>query len=263
MQSCGGLVDSHRHVPTDGAADAIEGIARERSFVFATGSASDWAIVDAVHQHRSEDDVMCRFPVGFGFHPWFLSEAEGLESGGTSWIDGLRAKLLERPTAFVGEIGLDKLRGPPMEIQLAAMAAQVDVAVELRRPVSVHCVRAWGPMLTFLTKRSADALPPAFIFHGFSGSPDFVQSLMKMGKRKASRFYFGVAATTTGRLKDCEKVLSAIPPCRLLLESDSHDTAEAQRVLAESVDAFNSFVPDFASCTTANALAVMSPDTWS
>ncbi len=44
--------------------------------------------------------------------------------------------------AAIGEIGLDRLRGPELTVQRAAFRAALEIANELRKPVVLHCVRA-------------------------------------------------------------------------------------------------------------------------
>jgi Tat protein secretion system quality control protein TatD with DNase activity len=94
-------------------------------------------------------------------------------------LHALERNLVDHPDAMVGEIGLDKsFRLPdiggyiaphsmkpderadvsltqlktPMAHQVAVCEAQVDVAVRLRRPASLHCVTAQGPMLELMAR---------------------------------------------------------------------------------------------------------------
>jgi TatD DNase family protein len=242
-------VDSHRHLSPEDF-DAVG----DSSMVFATGPTTDWELIMQVDDGRKSRDASG--VVGFGYHPWYLDEASDLVAGGTQWLEKLRAVLKERPDAFVGEIGLDKVKGPDMETQLKAFEAQLDIAVEFGRPVSVHCVRSWGPMLTLLTKRPATALPPAFLFHGFTGSTEFVNSLMKMPKKKATKFYFGVSASTTAKLKDFEHVVAMIPEDRILIESDAHTSDEAVTLMAEIAEHLKRVRPEAVKSCNENARAL-------
>ena len=100
----------------------------------------------------------------FGLHPWYL---EGRRPG---WGARLEALLRSRPGAGVGESGLDRAKTskrklPPLDVQLEALREHARIARELRRPLTVHCVRAAGAL--------HDALSP---FAPFSRRQDFSDS---------------------------------------------------------------------------------------
>jgi len=67
-------------------------------------------------------------------HPWDLPDSfTGLPE---TWI----AELPHADAA--GEIGLDRLRGPALSVQLAYLDAALALAAELRKPVVFHCFPA-------------------------------------------------------------------------------------------------------------------------
>jgi len=94
-----------------------------------------------------------------GIHPW--------ESAHFSLIhEQLIQNGIGNPKCLsIGEIGLDGLKGPAMEIQKAAFIAQINISEEYDMPVIIHCVKAWNELLTL--KR---ILKPQqkWVFHGFA-----------------------------------------------------------------------------------------------
>ena len=89
----------------------------------------------------------------------------GLSGGGGAldvvphdeWRARLRALLVAHPGALVGEVGVDRAAVIPttrarvrFDHQLALLREQLALAAELRRPVSVHCVRGYGHLLQLL-----------------------------------------------------------------------------------------------------------------
>ncbi|KAI9015410.1 TatD family [Hyaloraphidium curvatum] len=110
------------------------------------------------------------------------------------WTEDLTALLRKYPTAIVGEIGLDKnatvrgtegLRVRP-EHQLAVAKRQLEIAAEMKRPVSVHLVNRSGWFLDIMRAFvvSADDLPkPA----GGEGPQDDGDKAGKKGKRKKEK----------------------------------------------------------------------------
>ncbi|PWU92648.1 hypothetical protein C3747_315g18 [Trypanosoma cruzi] len=202
---------------------------------------------------------------GFGIHPWFVpndpacmvadsavapegtdaavgcphDKKEG-ERSAEELLCLLEAALKRHPSAIVGEIGLDKLRGPPESAQLPLFVAQLKLAAKYGRPVSVHCVRSFGRMLQTLQELPAEDTPPAIVLHGFTGSMDFARSAMMIRKRRPTstgggqlatkreplRIFFGVGASTSLRVKDfAEKTLPfLLRERRMLLETDAYHT---------------------------------------
>ena len=138
----------------------------------------------------------------FGLHPWFSAE-EG-------WLEKLEEFLRRMPSACVGEIGLDAAKGLPgqeenFELQLA-------LAGRFRRPAVIHCVGSWGRLLELLKK--ADL--PAFMLHGYGGSPELVRELAALG----GYFSFGGELADPKREK-LRAALAAVPRDRLLFETEA------------------------------------------
>ncbi|KAK2961449.1 putative hydrolase TatD [Blattamonas nauphoetae] len=186
------------------------------------------------------------FPIPFlGLHPWMIKHQP------TTWLDDLRTLLLQYPMCGVGEIGLDKIKiasqkfpdYPTFPMQTAAFRQQIDLAFELNRPCSVHCVRSVGNICDILTKqRNKQRLPPAVILHSYGGPHDFIPLLLEactpvstippktkhfhLPKEEVlanSRLFFSFSGTIldkTGRdpLAVCVR---EIPRDRILIETDA------------------------------------------
>ncbi|MFM7661605.1 MAG: TatD family hydrolase [Bacteroidota bacterium] len=65
----------------------------------------------------------------------------------------------------LGEIGLDKLKGPCLKTQIHVFETQIELSEKLNLPVIIHCVKAWNELK--LIKRKLKPTQP-WIFHGFS-----------------------------------------------------------------------------------------------
>lgn len=213
--------------------------------------------------------------VGFGIHPWYVPEcteastpthsrrlngpellAAAEEKASTETpccgapaavtqprsiaelLRELEEHLQRHPLAIVGEIGLDKLRGPSEAAQRAAFEAQLRLAARYKRPVSLHCVRHYGLLLDVLAALSAEDTPPALIVHAFTGSLGIAQSLLRLKHKKGGvdqrgrpetvkvrdRIFFGVGAHTSLSVKTfAEQTLPFLcKEKRALLETDAH-----------------------------------------
>ena len=72
-------------------------------------------------------------------------------SGLTGWEQELERVLIELPSAGVGECGLDHcLKNVNMTTQIDILRRHIRVAARHHRPVTIHCVGAWGQLLEVL-----------------------------------------------------------------------------------------------------------------
>ncbi|KAF0697061.1 Aste57867_12245 [Aphanomyces stellatus] len=150
----------------------------------------------------------------FGLHPWYTGDAS------PSYLDSLRDVLCRYPSAAVGEIGLCKSKRGiqvPAAVQEARFRDQLDLAQELHRPVVLHCVAAHGKLLEMLA--STRGVPHA-ILHSFSGSLDMVRSYDRL---PFPVYYSFSAKQCLGANDKIGAILRAVPPTRLLLETDAPD----------------------------------------
>ena len=87
--------------------------------------------------------------------------------------------MAEQPDiAAVGECGLDKLSPIPMEIQSEYFVKHLQLADELKKPLIIHCVRAWDELLQAL--RTVSPVAPRIV-HGFRGKPQLAEQLLRVG----------------------------------------------------------------------------------
>ncbi|OMO65537.1 TatD family [Corchorus olitorius] len=90
---------------------------------------------------------------------WYVSERS------PSWFSTLKEFFETTPSAAVGEIGLDKgSRGREIDFndQIEVFRQQLELAKELKKPASIHCVRAFGyvmPMKAQKAKKMLKAIP--------------------------------------------------------------------------------------------------------
>ncbi|KAG6620473.1 hypothetical protein I3842_Q067200 [Carya illinoinensis] len=149
----------------------------------------------------------------FGLHPWYVAERK------PNWFDTLKECLESTPSAAVGEIGLDKgSRGKEIDFsdQIDVFRQQLELARELKKPASVHCVRAFGDLLQ--TMKSIGSFPAGVILHSYLGSAEMVPEFAKLGA------YFSFSGYLMSlEARKAKKMLRAVPSERILLESDAPD----------------------------------------
>lgn len=201
--------DAHLHCPKKGsAADFLEILKRRNIYPAALcgTSPADWPFVLQVK------DTVRPF---VGLHPWWTEEES------PHWASTLQRILTENATVGVGEIGLDARHksSSPSVFQF-----QLDLAVELNRPVVIHCVHDWDRM-TAILREKVGKRPLPLMFHRFAGSPEQAKELSRFNAFFS--FAAGFCDLKSARFQRC---IRSIPAERLLLESDAEATDDMQEL---------------------------------
>lgn len=204
------LFDAHIHLQDERLKPSLDEVMKKAHdagighWVCCGSAENDWEAVLAIAQKHP--GVI----PSFGLHPWYVRERS------PEWLARLRTFLHSTPSA-VGEIGLDHAIEPRNdEEQESIFIAQVQLAKELNRPFSIHCRRAWGRLIPLLTEHVP--YPAGFLIHSYSGGPDLVPELAKLG----AFFSFSGSITLSGNKKGHRSV-RAVPDDRLLIETDAPD----------------------------------------
>jgi TatD DNase family protein len=145
-------------------------------------------------------------PVSIGLHPWHLS-AEAIEE-----MPGIirSAKMLENFIA-IGEAGLDKVIKTPFEIQLDAFVKQIELSIELHKPLIIHCVRAI-PELIRLRKKYSGA--PGWIIHGFTAGAGHALEAVREG------IYISIGQRLLKDPRKSAEILKNVPVSMIFAETD-------------------------------------------
>lgn len=135
-------------------------------------------------------------PASAGIHPWHAA---------SGFID----EAAMHSADLIGEIGLDYACKVDRQAQEHLFREQLSIAQRLRKPVVVHCVRAFEPMMKILSKYQLRAV----IFHGFIGSVQQAEQAIKRGYYLS----FGEGAFRSPRTLEA---MRTIPLSRLFAETD-------------------------------------------
>lgn len=210
--------DSHNHLQDPRLGDAgpviraMQAAGITRCMVNATCEA-DWLAVEALA--LAHPDFITP---AFGIHPWKAHTAAD------GWCERLALLLEKHPQATVGECGLDRwVSSPQMAIQVPVFTGQVRLARELRRPVTIHCLKAWGPLMeTF----AACPPPPRFLMHSFGGSIETARQLLPLGA-----FFSFSGHFLHPRKAAVLEVFRQLPRERILLETDAPDMLPPEEII--------------------------------
>ncbi|WP_449038136.1 TatD family hydrolase [Parabacteroides goldsteinii] len=145
-------------------------------------------------------DVSSGQPVSCGIHPWYIREEAVVEQ-----LARFRELALNEQVIMIGEAGLDKQISIPLDLQVKVFEEQIRVSEELKKPLIIHCVRAWEELIA-IRKKCAPSMP--WIIHGFRKKGEQAEQLLKQG------FYLSFGEHFQ------ESALRKAWPERLLIETD-------------------------------------------
>ena len=145
-----------------------------------------------------------------GIHPWWTADADFVLD---DYLDALSHLLTLSEVVQVGECGLDRLRGADLETQCAVFAAQVALAEQHHRPMTLHVVRAFDVILAL---RKQLRPQQRWTVHGFRGKPALARQLLDAGFDLSFGFHHNSEA------------LAITPPERRHFETDALPEGEAE-----------------------------------
>ena len=230
------LHDAHNHLQDEALAPHLDRIAASWDparfgFMIVNGTCeADWPRVTALAQ---------RYPFvrpSYGLHPWDAGDRS------PDWFDILKTHLDAHPHAAVGEIGLDRWilesahpddprlagqRRAPLPEQNEVFLKQLALACTKNRPVTLHCLRAWGVLSEIIARVN---LPErGFLLHAYAGPAELVSPFAKRGAYFSFNAHFLKDASTpfchliSDKLPKTSRLVTfkTIPLDRLLVETDA------------------------------------------
>jgi TatD DNase family protein len=144
----------------------------------------------------------------YGIHPWFLNERNHKHL-----LTSVEKSAGLPDVIAIGEAGFDRLRGPAMKLQQLAFEEQTSISEELKKPVIIHCVRAWDELLS-AQKKLRPKMP--WLVHGFRGNVVLANQLLSKGMYLSFWFDFALRPESA-------ELLRHLPLDRIFLETDGAD----------------------------------------
>lgn len=152
-----------------------------------------------IHTH-TEPSIAGTAIMSNGIHPWHID---------ATWRETF-AEYAEQAKnlLFIGESGLDKMRGPSLDEQREVFVEHIRLSESLGKPLVVHCVKAMQEVLALHSE-----LQPTqpWIIHGFRGGIEQAEQYRKAGLHLSFGLHFNPEA------------LRATPLDELFIESDEAD----------------------------------------
>ena len=145
--------------------------------------------------------------VSMGLHPWYL-DADNLDKQ----FDNLAKNAGKSQVLAIGECGLDKLSSTDWNLQLKAFQLQIKLAQELKKPLIIHCVKAFNEVLSLLR-----VVKVPVIFHGVNNKLSLIQPVMDAG------FYLSFGKSLLGGNAAILNTFKTTPLEQVFLETDDSD----------------------------------------
>ncbi|MGC6483300.1 MAG: TatD family hydrolase [Synechococcus sp.] len=204
------LIDSHCHIVFRNFEDDLDVVAqrwRDAGVVSLLHACVEPAEIPAI---RALADRFPEMRYSVGVHPldtthWTATTADTLRAA---------ARADDRVVA-IGELGLDLFRENNLDAQLAVLRPQLDLAVDLGKPVIIHCRDAAEPMLVELRRRATEGRCPSGVMHCWGGTPEEMEAFLDLG------FYISFSGTVTfPKATDTHACARLVPNDRFLVETD-------------------------------------------
>ena len=207
------LFDTHCHISDERfAEDFDEMLARFKD----AGGAKTLVVADPCDEEPNQEKVFSLVEkydflyAAIGVHPHNASryndDAEKI----------IRAYQSHPKCRLLGEIGLDYHYDlSPREIQREVFDRQLDLAIELNKPVQLHIREAHGECMDMLRARAKSGRMPKGIMHCFTGSWECAKVYLDLG------LYISLSgAVTFKNAPKLAEVAQKTPADRLLIETD-------------------------------------------
>lgn len=135
-----------------------------------------------------------------GIHPW---------SANIDQLALVQHKSSSPNCLAIGEIGLDKVKGPDLEQQEQCFLKQIEISETRNLPVIIHCVKAWNELQAIKRRLKPKQV---WIYHGFTKA-NLVEDVLNEG------LYISIGSSILTN-NTLQKALERIPKNRLFIETD-------------------------------------------
>lgn len=203
------MIDTHLHLDDPAFSGKVDEIIAQMTLCgveLAINNSCDFA---TMHSGVALADKYEQIFATVGMHP------HDSKSFDDAFERDMRALAANPKVVAVGEIGLDYHYDlSDRDVQRDVFARQIEIADELKLPLTLHIREAYGDALDILRAQKKH-LSSGVLWHCYSGSAELARQLVREGHY----FAFGGAITFKNAKK--EDVITAVPIDRVMTETDS------------------------------------------
>lgn len=174
---------------------------------------SESDVLEILSIHAGEEKEKTYYTIGH--HPWMTNAKLSDEE-----LTVLKNRFLnDKFCLAIGEFGLDKLRGPSLEVQEDIVRQQLELAQNIQAPVIIHCVRQYDVLL----KLKQEYEIPAWIIHGYYRNKVLAQQLIRQD------FYLSFCCHQNAPQNFITACVE-MPLDKMFLETDSYADVDIKKV---------------------------------
>jgi TatD DNase family protein len=163
-------------------------------------SAGEWAIQN---RYTNFETVELAGNYSIGLHPWYI-EREWIFS-----FEKLQQYSTHPNVLAIGETGLDKVCTTGWMEQQIVFSRHIQLANEIKKPLIIHCVKAWDEVLQILKNEKVNV---PVIFHGFTKQAQLAKRITDAG------YYLSFGKSL--QQETVQQVLASVPADQFFLETD-------------------------------------------
>ncbi len=168
-------------------------------------------VAEIVSIHLGQEKERQYFTVGL--HPWWTTTPVTPQQQ-----NQLLLLLADEYCLAMGEMGLDRLKGPAMNIQMEVLRSQLVIAEQLNKPVIIHCVRAFDQLIQI--KKEFPNIKK-WCVHGYGRHVILAKQLIAHG------FYLSLMPSPPAKYQSW---FESLPMEKLFLETDSMPDVTIQQI---------------------------------
>lgn len=165
-----------------------------------------------------------------GLHPWHADQLS-IEEVKTRLEQFIHSKSI----IAVGEAGLDKLKGPDLDVQIEVFKQHMEIAEKYNLPLIVHSVKTHNEILK-LKIESKSKVP--WVIHHFNGGKQIATDFIKQG------FYLSVSKHINNEKSKINHYLGELPIEKIFLETDDFNI-DIKYLYEYAARKFNMSIEDF------------------
>lgn len=147
--------------------------------------------------------------ISIGIHPWYINEKSLNEE-----IGFIQKNAQNKNVLAIGECGLDRLVDTEISIQENIFKAQIEIAIQVQKPIIIHCVKAFDSLVRI--KKEMNINVP-MIVHGFNNNEQIAKELIKNG------FYLSFGKALLQEESNATKAIQLSSIDSIFLETDDAD----------------------------------------
>ena len=186
------------------------------------------------HQMQSQKSNQLAFLVGthsLGIHPWELTLPFTLAD--TYQKFNVLKKTFSPNILAIGECGLDRRHegiATLEKVQLELLRWHLDWALEVKRPVIIHCVRAYSDLLMILKEKKYKG---KILLHDFAGNVIEAKSFLDFD------CYFSYGARLFHPDSKSRETFIELPRERMFFETDDQEDFSIEEIYQEGCELLN------------------------